>query len=363
MTIHSAHGVFIIAEAGVNHNGSVELARQLIDVAADAGADAVKFQTFRATALASAKAPKAMYQALTTDRHESQVEMLRRLELPESSYFDLAAHARLRGITFLSTPFDELSLAFLTGPMGLTTIKVPSGEITNGPLLLTIARSAEQVIVSTGMSNLAEVEAALAVIAFGFVAPPDEPPGATAFQRAYASAEGKAALQQRVTLLHCTSEYPAPVNQVNLSAIQTLRVAFDVPVGYSDHTVGIHVAVAAAALGATVIEKHFTLDRRLPGPDHLASLEPGELKQLVAGVRDVRAALGHGRKLVTECELNTRDVARKSLVASVPVAAGEVWLPEMLAAKRPGTGVSPMAWWSILGTPAVRSYGAEEMLP
>jgi N-acetylneuraminate synthase len=363
MTITSQHGVFIIAEAGVNHNGSVEMARQLIDVAAEAGADAVKFQTFRAAALASAHAPKATYQTVTTDRQESQVDMLRRLELPEAAYFELAEHARRRGIGFLSTPFDEVSLAFLTGPMGLTTIKVPSGEITNGPLLLAVARSARQVIVSTGMSNLAEVEAALAVIAFGFVAGADLPPGLQAFQRAYASTQGKAALQQRVTLLHCTSEYPAPVDQVNLNAMNTLRVAFDVPVGYSDHTVGIHVSVAAAALGATVIEKHFTLDRSLPGPDHLASLEPAELRQLVSSVRDVHAALGHGRKLVAECELNTRDVARKSLVAAVPVAAGEVWRPEMLTAKRPGTGVSPMQWWSTVGTRAVRSYGPEEMLP
>ena len=354
--------VYVIAEAGVNHNGSLELGLRLIDVASDAGADAVKFQTFRAGALAAASAPKAAYQVSTTGSDDSQLEMLRKLELTPAMHRALAARAGERGIEFLSTPFDEGSLEFLIREMSLRTIKVPSGEITNGPLLLAVSRRAERVIVSTGMSTLGEVEAALGVLAFGFTAPAEERPAAAAFERAYASSSGQQALRDRVILLHCTSEYPAPVDEVNLAAMQTMRKAFGLPVGYSDHTVGIHIAIAAAAMGAVVVEKHFTLDRTLPGPDHRASLEPGELTEMVGAIRDVTRARGTGHKVATPAEAGTRSVARKSLVAARAVRAGETWDASTLTSKRPGGGLSPMAYWSRVGTAAGRDYQADEAI-
>lgn len=360
--MNSLAPVFVIAEAGVNHNGSLEMALRLVDVASDAGADAVKFQTFKAASLASAEAPKAGYQLSTTAAEESQFEMLRRLELSEAMHRAVAERAAERGIEFLSTPFDEASLAFLTDEMRMRTVKIPSGEITNGPLLLAVARRAANVIVSTGMSSLGEIETALGVIAFGMTASPDAVPGRIAFERAYASTEGQLALRSRVTLLHCTSEYPAPVAEVNLAAMGTLASAFGLPVGYSDHTVGIHISVAAAALGATIIEKHFTLDRQLPGPDHRASIEPAELRDMVSFIRDVTLARGAGRKVATASELSTRDVARKSLVAGCPVATGDLWTTANLTAKRPGLGLSPMLYWERLGTAATRSHAKDEAI-
>lgn len=354
--------VRVIAEAGVNHNGSLEKAMRLIDVARDAGADAVKFQTFRAATLASRSAPKAGYQEVTTASGESQFDMLRRLELSDETHGQLASHAAARGIEFLSTPFDEASVTFLVERMGLKTIKVPSGEITNGPLLLAVARQASEVILSTGMSTLGEIEEALAVLAFGFTSERDAPPRAAAFERAYGSPLGRDALNRRIILLHCTSEYPTPVDEVNLAAMDTLRNAFGLRVGYSDHTAGIHVSIAAAALGAVVVEKHFTLDRTLPGPDHRASLEPGELHDMVRCIRDVSRARGDGRKVPTRSELGTRDVARKSLVAARPVATGEIWSGANLTSKRPGTGISPMKFWDRLGTTAVHAYDQDQPL-
>lgn len=357
----SAH-VYVIAEAGVNHNGSLDLALRLVDVASEAGADAVKFQTFRATSLASARAPKAAYQVTTTGREESQFEMLRRLELSESMHHAVAERAAERNIQFLSTPFDEASLEFLTETMKLRTIKVPSGEITNGPLLLAVARRASKIILSTGMSTLGDIEGALGVLAFGLTTPAGTPAGYTAFERAYASPAGQEALRSRVTLLHCTSEYPAPIGEVNLAAMQTMSATFGLPVGYSDHTEGIHISIAAAAMGAVVVEKHFTLDRNLPGPDHRASLEPGELRDMVRFIRDVSLATGNGRKIPAASELGTRDVARKSLVAARAVAAGELWTESNLTSKRPGHGVSPMHYWSRLGTAATRDHSTDEEL-
>lgn len=353
---------YIIAEAGVNHNGDLNLAKQLIDVAAEAGADAVKFQTFRAEQLVSRNAPKAEYQARTTDKAESQFEMIRKLELTESDHEMLIAHAQARGITFLSTPFDAPGLHLLTKRFGLQTIKIPSGEITNAPFLLAIARAAQRVIVSTGMSTLADVEAALGVLAFGFTAPVTATPQRGDFEHAFGSETGQQALRDRVTLLHCTTEYPAPFVEVNLRAMDTLASAFGLPVGYSDHTPGIHISLAAVARGALVIEKHFTLDRDLPGPDHKASLEPGELRELVRQIREIEAALGDGIKRPTASEWKNRDVARKSLVAAKAIQAGEIFTEENLACKRPGTGVSPLAYWQTLGKTARRSYNADEAL-
>ena len=353
---------YIIAEAGVNHNGSLDLARELIDVAADAGADAVKFQTFRADALASKSAPKAAYQLATTGEEESQHAMLKALELSESDHHVLVEHCARRGIQFLSTPFDAESLDLLVDRFDLPRIKIPSGEITNGPLILRVARTGRPAIVSTGMSTLGEVEEALGVLAFGYVAEAGQEAGREAFSTAYGSNEGQAALRERVTLLHCTTEYPAPFGEVNLRAMDTLREAFDVPVGYSDHTEGITVPIAAVARGAALIEKHFTTDRTLPGPDHRASLEPDELAEMVRSIRTVEAALGRGVKMPAPSERANRAVARKSLVARVAIGAGERFSEQNLAVRRPGEGVSPMQYWSYLGETARRAYEPGDML-
>ncbi len=358
----SEMATFIIAEAGVNHNGSLDMAKRLIDVAAEAGADAVKFQTFHAEQVVSRHAPKAEYQSRTTGEAESQLDMLRKLELTDCDHEVLIAHAKARGIAFLSTPFDLPSLQLLTNRFGLETIKIASGEITNAPLLLEIARVAGRVILSTGMSTLAEVEAALGVLAFGFTQLPEATPGRDAFARAFAADSGQQALRQRVTLLHCTTEYPAPFAEVNLRAMDTLAAAYGLPVGYSDHTPGIHIAVAAVARGAQVIEKHYTLDRSLPGPDHKASLEPDELRQMVAAIRGVELALGDGIKRPSPAEWKNRDVARKSLVAGRAIAAGEVFSAENLAFKRPGLGRSPMDYWNILGTRSDGPYEPDEVI-
>jgi N-acetylneuraminate synthase len=354
--------VFIIAEAGVNHNGELNLAKQLIDVAAEAGADAVKFQTFRAEQIVSRTAPKAEYQTRTTGQAESQFEMIRKLELTEMDHEALIAHAQARGIAFLSTPFDMPSLRLLTKRFGLQAIKIPSGEITNAPFLLAIARAAQQVILSTGMSTLAEVEAALGVLAFGFTASTSATPQPGGFEQAFASDSGQQTLHARVILLHCTTEYPAPFGEVNLRAMDTLAAAFGLPVGYSDHTPGIHISLAAVARGARMIEKHFTLDRNLPGPDHRASLEPGELRELVHQTREIELALGDGIKRPAPSEWKNRAVVRKSLVAAKAITEGELFTEENLTCKRPGTGMTPFAYWQTLGRIATYNYNADEML-
>jgi N-acetylneuraminate synthase len=349
--------VYIIAEAGVNHNGSLELAKQLVEVAARSGADAVKFQTFKAERLVSRLAPKARYQTETTGAAETQFEMIRKLELDEEAHRVLIKHCALCGIEFLSTPFDLESLELLTG-LGISRIKIPSGDISNAPLLLEIARTGKPVILSTGMSTLGEIEDALGVLAFGYLGLSG--PGMASFRAAYRSAAGQDALRGMVTLLHCTTEYPAPFAEVNLRCLGTLKVAFGLPVGYSDHTEGIAVPIAAVARGACVIEKHFTLDRSLPGPDHRASLEPGELAQLVSAIRCVEQALGSGRKGPTPSELGNLAVARKSLVAAAAIGEGETFSAGNLAVKRPGSGLSPMLYWEALGARAGRGFAADE---
>lgn len=354
--------VLVIAEAGVNHNGSMDLARQLIDAAAQAGADVVKFQTFKSEAVISRLAKKADYQVTNTGSDESQLEMVRKLELGVSEHRELIAHAALRGVRFLSTPFDIDSLHTLTRDFRLPQLKIPSGEITNLPLLLAAGRSDCELIVSTGMATLGEVEDALTVLAYAMTAPGDALPDRAALRTAYLSEQGQRALKDRVTLLHCTTEYPAPVGEVNLRAMEALRVAFGLPVGYSDHTEGIHVSVAATALGATVIEKHFTLDRTLPGPDHVASLEPDELKALVRGVRDVERALGNGLKLPAPSEVKNIVIARKSLVAAVAIAKGAIFSSDNLTTKRPGSGVCAMRYAEFLGRTAERDYQPDELI-
>lgn len=313
---------FVIAEAGVNHNGNLDMAQRLIETAAQAGADAVKFQTFSSDRLVTRRAPKAAYQQETTGAQESQYAMLKRLELSPTDHERLFAHARAHGIVFLSTPFDQAS-ADLLFDLGVGAIKIGSGDLTNLPLLEHIARRRLPIILSTGMAYLGEVEAAVHCI----------------------QAQGNASL----VLLHCVSSYPARIEDVNLRAMLAMRQAFGLPVGYSDHTPGITVPIAAAALGASVIEKHFTLDSSLPGPDHRASLEPEDLRRMVRAIRDVEAALGDGRKRPTAGEVDTARVARKSVVSRDEIPAGTVITAEMLDIKRPGTGVPPRDLARVVG--------------
>lgn len=351
----------IIAEAGVNHNGSLERALALVDAAAEAGADVVKFQTFRADALASDVAPKAAYQVRETGGGESQLAMLRRLELDEAAHHALIARCAERGIRFLSTPFDLGSLDLLLR-LGISVLKLGSGEVTNAPLLLAAGRCGLPVILSTGMATLGEVEQALAAVAFGALHG-DRQPDRAALSGILSTPEAWAVLRGRVTLLHCTTDYPTPYADVNLKAMDTLAGAFGLPVGYSDHTPGIAVSLAAVARGAVVIEKHFTLDRTLPGPDHKASLEPDELAELVAGARAVTAALGDGLKAPRPCEIPNIAVARKSLIAARDIAAGEVYTADAVAVRRPGSGRSPFDLWDTLGQPAPRALKAGDLLP
>lgn len=349
---------FFIAEAGVNHNGSVDLAMRLVDVAAEAGADAVKFQSFRAAQLVSRHAEKAGYQKATTLADESQLAMLQRLELSESEQRAVAAHASARGIRFMSTPFDISSLEVLLS-LGVSPIKVSSGDVTYAQLLHAIGASDQAAILSTGMCTLGDVESALAVLASGYLSARGET--ATPAE-ALRSAAGQAVLRANVTLLHCTTEYPAPFQAVNLHAMATLRDAFGLPVGYSDHTAGTAVALAAVALGARVIEKHYTLDRAMDGPDHAASLEPRELGELVRAVRDVEVALGRPQKLPSGAEIPNLAVARRSLVATRAIRAGETFDSTNLGAKRPGTGISAMRFSEWLGKTADRDYDDDALI-
>ncbi len=327
--------IFIVAEAGVNHNGNPETARRLVETAAAAGADAVKFQTFKAERLATPAAPKAAYQVESSPSRESQLEMLRRLELSEKDHRELIAYCREKGILFLATPFEEESADFLES-MNLPAFKIPSGELTNLPFLAHVARKGRPMIVSTGMATLEEVESGVRTI------------------RENGAPE--------LILLHCVSNYPADPAEVNLKALATLREAFQVPVGYSDHTPGIEIALAAAALGAVLIEKHFTLDRTLPGPDHRASLEPGELMDMVQGIRRVESALGAGKKVPAPVEADISAVARKSLVAARDLPAGTVLARSDVAIKRPGTGIPPADLQRVLGKTVHRPLACDELL-
>ncbi len=353
--------VYIIAEAGVNHNGSLILAKKLVEVAAEAGVDAVKFQTFHAEKLVNASAHKAAYQQETTDAGESQVDMLRKLELPLEAYPELLALCKEKGVDFLSTPFETDSLRFLVEECHIPKIKVPSGEITNGPFLLEIARTGLPVILSTGMSSLGEVETALSVLAYGYLHD-DVPSCSGDFVRAYGEVNTRGILREKVSLLHCTTEYPAPFDEVNLAAMDTMKRAFGLSVGYSDHTEGIVVPLAAAARGAVIIEKHFTLDKTLPGPDHKASLSPDELAEMVRGIRQIENAIGNGCKTSTSREWVNLAVVRKSLVAKRAIREGEVFSADNLAVKRPASGTSPMRYWELLGKRASRNYEADESI-
>lgn len=326
--------VMIIAEAGVNHNGDLKMAKRLIDAAKEAGADYVKFQTAKLESLVAKSAPMAEYQKQNTGKEESQREMLKQLLLPYEAFEELAVYCQKLGIAFLSTPFDIDSIHFLE-PL-VPFWKIPSGEVTNYPYLAAIAKTGKQVIMSTGMCELEEVEEAVAVL------------------RKFGTTD--------ITLLHCNTQYPTPYVDVNLKAMQTLKKHFNVEVGYSDHTKGIEVPIAAVALGATVIEKHFTLDCALPGPDHRASLEPHELKQMVTSIRNIESALGNGEKKLSLSEASNKSAARKSIVAAVKIRKGELFTENNITTKRPGSGISPMRWNEVLGQRAKRDFSEDELI-
>ncbi len=326
---------FVIAEAGVNHNGDMNIAKKLIDAASEAGADAVKFQTFKAENLVCKNAEKAAYQLETTDKLESQYDMLKKLELTREQHIELIEYCESKHIMFLSTPFDIESLLMLI-ELGMPIIKIPSGEITNLPYLRAVGKQKKEVILSTGMSDLEEVKAAVKVLRDNGT---DE-----------------------ITVLHCNTQYPTPIEDVNLNAMVTMKDELKIPIGYSDHTQGIEVPIAAVAMGATVIEKHFTLDKNMDGPDHKASLGPDELKCMVQAIRNIEKALGSDKKEVTASEVQNREVVRKSIVAVCKIQKGECFSERNLTTKRPGTGINPMKWDEVIGKTAVRDYKADEMI-
>lgn len=327
--------VIIIAEIGVNHNGDVELAKNMIDIAKISGVDVVKFQTFKPELVMSRYAPKAQYQLENTGETESQLDMVKKLELTYNEFLDIANYCRQLGIQFASTPFDLDSIHFLDN-VEMPFWKIPSGEITNLPYLLEIGKTKKPVVLSTGMCSLDEIETAINIL--------------------------KKAGTTEITLLHCNTAYPTPYEDVNLNAMQTLKDVFNLPVGYSDHTPGIEVPVAAVAKGAVVIEKHFTLDKNMEGPDHKASLEPDELKQMVTAIRNIEKALGSSEKEPTASEIVNRDIARKSIVAKCDIKAGDIFTEENITVKRPGNGISPMKWFDVLGQKAVRDFIPDELI-
>lgn len=352
----------IIAEAGVNHNGDENIALELVRAAHQSGADIVKFQTFKATKLVTADAKQADYQVANTGKSESQLSMLSRLELSYESHHKLLSECTKLGIEFLSTAFDSESLFFLVQDLGIKRLKIPSGELTNAPLVLEHARTGCEIILSTGMATLAEIEAALSIIAFGYVSDDDAEASIENFDKAYSSKSGQDALRNKVTILHCTTEYPAPANEINLGVMKTLSNAFNLPVGYSDHSAGIHIPIAAAALEATVIEKHFTLDKNMEGPDHKASLEPDELAAMIKGIRDIEIALGSRLKFPTSSEIKNKKIARKSLVAAAEIKKGDLIHSGNLEVKRPGTGISPLRYWDMIGKKATKDYKIGDLL-
>lgn len=325
----------IIAEIGVNHNGDIALAKEMIAAAKECGADIAKFQTGYAEKVISKFAPKADYQTKNTGTEESQLEMVKKLLLPVDAFYEIKAYCGKLGIEFLSTPFDLDSIDFLER-LDMSVWKIPSGEVTNLPYLIKIAKTGRPIIMSTGMCNMQEVETAVHYL------------------KEYGADD--------IRLLHCTTEYPAPFEEINLRAMNALREKFHVPVGYSDHSKGIEVPIAAVAMGACVIEKHFTLDRNMPGPDHKASLEPAELKAMVSAIRNIEMALGTGEKTVSVSEQKNMIVARKSIVAKKRIKQGESFSEENITTKRPGSGISPMKWFDVLGTAAIRDFEEDELI-
>lgn len=326
---------FIIAEAGVNHNGDIEIAKKMIDAASAAGADAVKFQTFKAERIVAINAPKAEYQIENTNNTESQYQMLKKLEIDKETHLELMEYCKEKNIMFLSTPFDIDSVHMLV-ELGIEIIKIPSGEITNLPYLREVARQKKKVILSTGMSNMQEVKDAVDILRQNGT--------------------------EDITVLHCNTQYPTPMEDVNLRAMISMREELELPVGYSDHTQGIEVPIAAAAMGATVVEKHFTLDKTMEGPDHKASLEPDELSEMVKAIRNIEKALGDGNKNITESEKDNLSIVRKSIVAACRIEKGELFTEKNLTVKRPGNGISPMKWDEIIGKVSDKTYEVDEVI-
>ena len=328
---------FIIAEAGVNHNGDIEIAKKMIDIASAAGVDAVKFQTFRADTLVAHNAPKASYQVKNMSSNESQYDMLQKLELTEKEYIHLSEYCMQKNVMFLSSPFDLESIDMLES-LGMTIYKIPSGEITNLPYLRKIGSLKKKIIMSTGMANLGEIEQALDILILNGTSKED------------------------ITLLHCNTEYPTPFEDVNLLAMQTLRDAFKIKVGYSDHSLGLEVPIAAVALGAEVIEKHFTIDNAMIGPDHKASLDPSELKQMVVAVRNVEQSIGNGIKYPSQSEIKNMNIVRKSIFTKQDISKGDIFSTENITTKRPGIGISPMRWDEIIGKISLHDYQANQLV-
>lgn len=355
------NSVYVIAEAGVNHNGSLGMAKELVDVAAEAKADAVKFQTFSADKLVSKQTEMADYQKKNLVEVSSQHELLKKLELSIEDHQVLREHCISKGIAFLSTPFDIDSLHMLVNEFDVDRIKISSGDLTYAPLLLAAARTNKPVVISTGMATLGEVELALSVLAFGYSNASSVPSKST-IQAAYYDPKSHEVLKNKVTILQCTTEYPTKPEEVNLRAIRTLSNAFHLPVGFSDHTPGINAAIAAVALGVTVVEKHFTLDKTLPGPDHKASLSPEELVELVSGIRDTEYAMGDGVKRPMPSELKNRQVARKYIVAASDIVRGDEFTEKNLAIKRIGAGLEPFNYWDLLGQKASQDFSQDDAI-
>lgn len=352
---------YIIAEAGVNHNGSFEMAKKLVKVAKEAGANAVKFQTFRAENLVTKEAMQAEYQVENLGESTSQFEMLKKLELSFDEFKSLKNYCDYIGIEFLSTPFDYDSVDFLVDKLQMQTVKIPSGELTNSPFIHYIATKQKSMIISTGMATIDEIHEALSFVAFGLARPSDD----VIIDRVhsfYKTDEAKDILQRFVTVLHCTTEYPAPIETINLKAMNQLSEELGLPIGFSDHSQGITIPIAAISMGAIVIEKHFTLDRALPGPDHVASLEPIELTAMINSIRQVESALGTGLKQPTLNEMKNRVAARKSIVAKVDIKQGEMLNMSNITIKRPGNGISPSKYWSLLGKKATKFYQKDEQI-
>ncbi|WP_342566955.1 N-acetylneuraminate synthase [Psychrobacillus sp. FSL K6-4046] len=356
-----SHQTYIIAEAGVNHNGSLEMAKRLVDVAKQAGADAVKFQTFKAENIVTRSAQQADYQVNNLGEATSQFEMLKKLELSYKEFVELKLYCDANQIEFMSTPFDMESVNFLLNDIGMSKFKIPSGELTNSPFIHYIATKKRPMILSTGMATMEDIHDALSYIAYG-LAFPRQKVDIDQVREFYQTLEAKLLLQEFVTVLHCTTEYPAPYETINLNAIIEMKRKLHLPTGFSDHSKGIAVPIAAVALGAEVIEKHFTLDQSLPGPDHLASLEPTDLKEMVVGVRAIERSLGTGEKIPTPIEYENRQAARKSIVAKVKIPVGEKFTESQLAIKRPGNGMPPSKYWDLIGKVAKKSYEVDELI-
>jgi N,N'-diacetyllegionaminate synthase len=329
--------ITIIAEAGVNHNGDIKIAEKLIDAASEAGADYVKFQTFKTEKIVSKNAPKAKYQTENTGENLSQFEMIKKLELDKKTHIKLIEYSKKRGIKFLSTAFDLDSITILK-ELGLNLWKIPSGEITNLPYLRKIGKFNQKIIMSTGMANLCEIETALEIL------------------------EKAGTKRSKITILHCNTEYPTPMRDVNLLAMLTIKDAFKTKIGYSDHTLGIEIPIAAAALGATIIEKHFTLDKNMKGPDHKASLNPQELKQMIKAIRNIEKALGNGIKKASKSEKKNKTIVRKSIVAAKHIKKGQKFNENNITVKRPGTGISPMLWDKIIGQKAKYNFNPDDLI-